>query len=131
MTNCTYKSARAARAIARITEALKGERMTAKQLAAATCMSISSAQNYLTHLRAEPRRVRICGYEPGIGPTPPIYALGSAPDAKRTPKRAAADRFKALKADPVGYQKSLAMRRLCRLRRASANKPQTWLSALM
>lgn len=126
----TFASPLATRAIERILAALKANRMTARQLAAETCLSISSVQKYLGHLQKAPRRVRICGFEPAPGLSPPIYALGTAPNAKRPTKLTPAGRFAALKAEPFEYQKSLALRRLSRLRAQSAKKPNTWASAL-
>jgi hypothetical protein len=126
----TFTSTLAARAIERILAALKVNRMTARQLAVEICMSVSSAQLYLAYLQKAPRRVRICGFEPGAGLSPPIYSLGTMPNAKRPPKRTPAGRFAALKAEPFEYQKSLALRRLSRLRAQTAKTPNTWASAL-
>lgn len=131
MTKSTFATTRSLRAIERITWRLSITPMTADDLAEKVCLSLSSVQNYLAHLQQEPRRVRIQGYEPGIGPTAPIYALGSAPDAQRRKKMTAADRFKALKADPEKYQRTLALRRLSSLRRRAAKAPEGWASALL
>lgn len=131
MTKSTFATARSLRAIDRISRQLSITPMTADGLTKKVCLSLSSVQKYLAHLQQEPRRVRIRGYEPGIGPTAPIYALGSAPDAKRRKKMSAVDRFKALKADPEKYQRALALRRLCRLRRRAAKAPEGWASALL
>jgi hypothetical protein len=131
MAKLTFTDPRSQRKIKEILAVLATDRMGSKKLAARVNLSQSSVQNYLMFLREEPRRVRICGYEEGLGPTAPLYGLGSAPDAARPPKRTPSDRFQALKANPEAYQKSLALRRHGKLREKLAKQPQSWLSALL
>lgn len=76
----TETVSRSKRQKARILAALDGKQLTVKQLAALLHIERSTAQKYLTEMKAEPRLVRICGYQHTEGRSKAMYALGDAPD---------------------------------------------------
>lgn len=130
MTTCTFQSSRSKAAIARILAALATSPMTVEQLAAASFLTKSTMHLYIPHMRAAGYGIRIDSYEPRDGVPAAVYALGMARDAKRPKPRTVSQRFKALKADPEKYQRSLRRRRVSRLHAKVSAKPNTWFGAL-
>jgi len=69
----------------RIIVSLQQQPKSTKQLADALGMGRSNTAIYLARMRAEPRRVFICGYEKQAGRPTPIYAAGCRPDVEYVP----------------------------------------------
>lgn len=108
--NLNFKSQRAQRRINRILEVLKDGPMLARTIADAVHCHRSMVTDYLTHLMDEPRRVRIADYWIIGKRKAPCYGLGSDPNEESTPMTHA-ERWAAVKADPVRYAAALESRK--------------------
>lgn len=78
---------RTERQIARVLGVLKGDRLTAKQIAAKLHMSIACTSTYIRMLRDEPRQIRACDYLRSGGRASCVFELGADPDAVFTRAR--------------------------------------------
>lgn len=106
----TFTSVRAQKRIARILQELAHGALPAAWLANKVHCDHSMVTDYLQHLMAEPRRVRIVGHEVINGSKRPLYGLGNAPDAPNTVQKNN-ERWAKVKADPVKYSASLESRK--------------------
>lgn len=99
----TFKSKRAQLRIERILEVLQAGPLSSADLALAVHCDRSAIYDYLAHLMAEPRRVRIFDHpaatDAKIAARVPRYALGSEPDAELVPLTPA-DYRASVKNDP-------------------------------
>jgi hypothetical protein len=91
-------------------ELLKGQTLPASAIAKKLYCDQSLVTEYLRHLRAAPRRVRIADYEVVNGTKRPLYGLGSEPDAPMT-RKTNKERHAAVRADPKRLERR---REVCR-----------------
>lgn len=108
--NVTFQSARAQLRIARLLELLADGMLPARALAEKLHCDQSGVTEYLRHLGAEPRRVRVAGYEVVNGTKRRLYGLGAEPDEPMTAKTNK-ERYAAVLADPVRLQRTRELSR--------------------
>jgi len=108
--NIKFTSVRAQRRIARILQELANGPLPALWLAHKVHCDHSMVTDYLQHLMAEPRQVRVVGYEVVNGCKRPLYGLGVDPDEPNKVQDNT-ERWQKVKADPVKYSASLESRR--------------------
>lgn len=108
MTNkpLTFKTERSLIRIKRITEILRGRKLSSREISAELHCDVSMTTEYLRHMRHDkPRRVRICGYVNNS--KTPLYQLGNKADEPMTPKTKK-QKYEEIKADPARYNRILA-----------------------
>lgn len=128
-----YQAARGERQIARVIAALQGEPMTTEQLCAELFLSRASIGIYIRRLRAKPKRVHICKFDPPpniFGRRAPVFALGARPDAKEPHAKTCAENFKELKADKERHEHRLAKRRADARIKSATKIPNRWYAPL-
>lgn len=130
----TYADRRSVVNIARILSALKGKRMTSKEMVSALYMSKSNVTRYVGHLREGKRRIRIVEYRYSGGRHAPVYAVGSGEDApcpgQASPKLKYARARLAAMCEPEKLDRYLSKRRIYGRVQRTRKQPATWLSAL-
>ena len=99
----TFRSKRAQLRIARLLELLADGMLPARTLSEKMHCDHSMVTQYLGHLGAEPRRVRVAGHDVINGTKRPLYGLGSEPDEAVTTKTKS-ERYAEILADPVRLQ---------------------------
>lgn len=108
--NVTFQSERARLRIERLLAILQGRVLSCQEICAELFCDASLTTEYLRHLRAEPRRVRIARVDIVDGCRVPMYEIGTAPDAglKRMTNQ---ERNAKMKADPVRYARYIERER--------------------
>jgi hypothetical protein len=108
--NVTFQSKRAQLRIIRLLELLADGMLPARTLAEKLHCDQSGVTEYLRYLGAEPRRVRVAGYEVVNGTKRRLYGLGAEPDEPMTAKTNQ-ERYAAVLADPVRLQRTRELSR--------------------
>jgi hypothetical protein len=119
----TFKSNRAQIRIARLLVLLEGCMLPSAALAELLHCDQSLATEYLRHLRAAPRRVRVAGYETVNGVKRALYGLGDAPDEPMT-RMTGRERYAKVQADPEKYELHLTKARDLHRRKRAAVPPE-------
>lgn len=115
----TFKSKRAQIRIERLLALLEGRMLPSVTIAELLHCDQSLATEYIRHLKAEPRRVRVAGHETVNGVKRALYGLGDGPDEPMT-RQTNQERYAKVQADPVKYERHLTKARDLHRRKRAA-----------
>ena len=135
MSNYTFTSPRAERAISLILAALGERPHSSSELQETLHMSQSTANRYLMHLTSAPRRIFISRWERTSGNLRPFYAIGNRKDAAKprafTKREHNVAQWKAIKGDRFRHEDAKRVANVSANIRRCRVAPQTWFGALV